>query len=84
MEEARDYIVKAVSVIQSHIFKWNEVTVRCRTILKELLSQVEQLECIRKSKPCLLTNAFPDLKERLQQMVQMTIDENLIALQIAW
>ena len=84
MEVAKDCIVKAFSVIQLHIFKWNEVTVRCRTILKELSSQVEQLECLRKSKPCLLTKSFPDLKERLQQMIQMLIDENVIALQIAW
>lgn len=84
MDVVLNQILKTYSVITSHLVKWNEILTSSQESSKKLLKLSEQLNCVEKVQPCTLTTNFPDLQNRLAEIVKTSMDEEKMVLQSLW
>ena len=77
MDVLRTSLLKTYSLIEIHRIKWNEILQGFESSLKVVSGSVDQLECVLKTEPCELSRNFPNLNDRLEQIIRALIEEEL-------
>ena len=79
--DLRKNCIKTKQLIEIHVDTWNSVLEKCEPLVRMIVSLSEQLACIKACPPCRLSDDFPYLKARLEQMVLNSIQDEVSSLQ---
>ena len=77
MDVLRSSLIKTYSSIEVHRLKWNEILQLFESSLKALSGSSDQLECVMKAETCELSRKFPDLNDRLEQIIRALMEEEM-------
>lgn len=77
MEVLRAHLLKFFTNAAFHATKWNEILRQADATLKTISGLSDQLECIHRTQPCPLIESLPQLKGRLEHVVQSLLEDEI-------